>query len=409
MLYELILNLLFILVGIFVHHIWAEKTGHYQSKMIICVVFSITIGLCIIFHFHESFLHDLKFIPFIIGGLYGGIFVAAILFSFIVLFTIFIYGFTGSIGAIMIIFAILGLACGLISKKFIDSKLSEKLTIMTCIAFIFTVIMFLWRQNEETSIVHTLLYLNFPALSMFVIGYIMESIRGTILLRQQIAKSEKSEIVSQLAASVSHEVRNPLTVTRGFLQLVLEDDELTQEKRKSYIKLAIDELDTASNIINDYLTFAKPAPTNWELLDIEVQLNQIEDIILTYANMNSVSLDTEFASCIIQGNKQQFHQCLLNITKNCIEAMPNGGVLSIYTSIFQHHVLIQISDTGVGMTEEQINRIGEPYFSTKEKGTGLGMMVVFSIVKAMKGTISIQSKVGYGTKISLRFPIAIPK
>ncbi|WP_226666427.1 sensor histidine kinase [Metabacillus litoralis] len=409
MLYDLILNLLFILVGIFAQHLWADKTGDYQSKVILTVVSSITISLCIQFRIYESFLPDLAFIPYIIGGLYGGLFVAAILFIFMMLASIFLYGLTTSIFSFVLIFALLGFVCGLLSKKFLKSKMSEKLLLMTCIAYCYTVAMFLLKQGDEINLLNTLLFLNIPAIAMLIIGYIMESIRGTIVLRQQIFKSEKSEIVSQLAASVSHEVRNPLTVTRGFLQLVLEDENLPPEKRSSYIKLAIEELDTASNIINDYLTFAKPAPTNWELLDIKVHLQQIEDIILTYANMNSVKLDTEFATCVIQGNKQQFHQCFLNITKNCIEAMPQGGLLTIYTSIFQKHVLIEISDTGIGMTEEQINRIGEPYFSTKEKGTGLGMMVVFGIVKAMKGTISIQSKVGTGTKISIRFPIAIPQ
>ncbi|UPG63987.1 sensor histidine kinase [Metabacillus endolithicus] len=278
------------------------------------------------------------------------------------------------------------------SPTFLNSNLSKKLETMVYVTIVFTIFLFVFTNKEEIITIHTIMMLFSPTVAIFVVGYIFESIRETISLRQKIIKTEKSEVVSQLAASVSHEVRNPLTVTRGFLQLVLESDTIEKEKRDEYIKLAIDELDTASNIINDYLTFAKPAPAYWELLDIGIHLKHIEDIISSYANMNSVGIESDLVTCVIQGNKQQFQQCFLNITKNCIEAMPDGGTLNIYTSILNKHVLIEISDTGIGMSQEQINRIGEPYFSTKEKGTGLGMMVVFSIIKGMKGSISIESK-----------------
>ncbi|WP_273126745.1 ATP-binding protein [Metabacillus sp. HB246100] len=409
MLYELLLNLLFILVGIFLQHLWAEKTGNDHSKIVITVVTAVTIILCILLQLDQSFIQDLKFIPFIIGSLYGGIFVSILLFFIMLLVYLFVYGLTSTIVPLFLIFGSVGLACGLLSSRFYKWTMTKKIQAMVAFACLVPLFMFFFMNNHQIDSYHTLFLLITPVIAMIIVGYIMEAMRETVSLRQQIIKAEKSEVVSQLAASVSHEVRNPLTVTKGFLQLVLESEDLPLEKRKEYIRLALEELDTASNIINDYLTFAKPAPAYWELLDIGIHLKHIEDIISTYAHMNSVRIESELVSCVIQGNKQQFHQCFLNITKNCIEAMPDGGVLTIYTSIFQKHVLIQISDTGIGMTKEQLNRIGEPYFSTKEKGTGLGMMVVYSIIKAMKGTITIQSNLGQGTTFTIRIPIAVPR
>lgn len=409
MLNEFLLNLLFILVGIFLQHLWSEKTGHHQNKIVIGIASAITITLCIPFPLESSFVEDLKLIPYIIGGLYGGIVTSTILFIIIVVVFTFFYGVTDTYITFLIMYGVLGLVCGFMSPTFLNSNISKKLETMVYVTIVFTIFLFVFTNREEIITIHTIMMLFSPTIAIFVVGYIFESIRETISLRQKIIKTEKSEVVSQLAASVSHEVRNPLTVTRGFLQLVLESDTIEKEKRDEYIKLAIDELDTASNIINDYLTFAKPAPAYWELLDIGIHLKHIEDIISSYANMNSVVIESDLVTCVIQGNKQQFQQCFLNITKNCIEAMPDGGTLNIYTSILNKHVLIEISDTGIGMSQEQINRIGEPYFSTKEKGTGLGMMVVFSIIKGMKGSISIESKQGVGTKFTIKFPIAVPR
>ncbi|UII54202.1 HAMP domain-containing histidine kinase [Cytobacillus spongiae] len=408
MLNEILLNILFILVGVFFHHFWSEKTGVYFNKMVISIVFATTIALCVPFSFEGAFLSDLKMVPYIIGSFYGGILVSLFLFSVMVAFYLLFYGITEFYPLFIGVYGSLGMICGLLSTKFQNSNQSKKLSMMTTISFFWTVLLFLLCENEiGKNNTHILLFT--PALATFVTGYIMDAISEITILRQQVIKSEKSEVVSQLAASVSHEVRNPLTVTRGFLQLVLESEQLPVEKRNEYMRLAIEELDTASNIINDYLTYAKPAPAYWELMDIGKQLNRIEDIIYSYAQMSSVEIRTELVSCIIQGNKQQFQQCFLNITKNCIEAMPGGGILTIYTSIFDKHVLVEISDTGIGMTKEQMNRLGEPYFSTKEKGTGLGMMVVLSIVKGMKGSFSTESELGKGTKFSITFPIAVPK
>ncbi|HWO77725.1 MAG TPA: ATP-binding protein [Bacillus sp. (in: firmicutes)] len=219
-------------------------------------------------------------------------------------------------------------------------------------------------------------------------------------------KSEKLEIVSHLAASISHEVRNPLTVAKGFMQMFYED--LTEDSKKQLWGIAIQELDRAAEIINDYLMFAKPAIENKEIINIRHELQHAVNIVTPLANMNTVQIHLPLRNdedSFILGDRQKLQQCLINVLKNGIEAMPNGGELQIL--LHQHHsdLQIDIHDSGKGMTQEQINRLGEPYFTTKEKGTGLGMMVSFSIVKGMNGSINVTSEPQKGTCFSIKLPL----
>jgi two-component system, sporulation sensor kinase B len=409
----LLLNVLLILVGLFIQHIWTEKKQiSYHDKTINAVVYSLLIVLSISFsiqHFSD-FIGDFTHIPLIIGSFYGGVVVSVILFLVLTTYHILVNGIMPCcFPTVIMLYGVLTLFVSLILSKYIGNKSYQiKTRTLSFVAFTFSTLYLFVIQATHQNIVSLDLVLSFivvPSCLIFIVIYIVEFLKNNIKLRKQIIKSEKAEVVSQLAASVSHEVRNPLTVTRGFLQLVMESDDNSLETNRQFLKMAIEELDAASSIINDYLTFAKPSPEKWERMDIDIQIRRIVDIITSYANMNSVEIKMDLVSCMIQGNKQQFHQCLLNIIKNSIEAMPEGGVLIIANTIEKRDVIINISDTGVGMTQEQLERIGEPYFSTKEKGTGLGMMVATSIIKSMRGTISIQSKGGEGTIISIQLPI----
>jgi two-component system sporulation sensor kinase B len=217
---------------------------------------------------------------------------------------------------------------------------------------------------------------------------------------------EKVEVVSHLAASISHEVRNPLTTTRGFLQL-LGESKAIPEVEKGYLTVAMQELDQAEAIIRNYLTFAKPAPEEIESLNIKMEMERALNIIVPLANMNTLEISSQIEGCDIKGNSGLFQQVLVNLMKNGIEAMPDGGTLSILGIVEKSLAKVIITDNGVGMNELQKTRLGEPYFSTKEmKGTGLGMMVVFRIVESMSGTVSVKSEIGKGTQITLAFPLS---
>ena len=257
--------------------------------------------------------------------------------------------------------------------------------------------------NTPLFLIITLISLLFTLISLLVISYMRnEDIKSSILQLKMI-KSEKMEVVSHLAASISHEVRNPLTVVKGFLQLLKKDD--LQPKQRDYIELSIEEINRANDIIGNYLTFAKPAPENIRILNINEELKKAISIIKPMANMYSVEMEANINNYKIQGESHLLQQCLLNIIKNSIEAMPHGGRIYIETKCEKNHLILKIVDNGKGMSKEQLSRLGEPYFTTKDEGTGLGMMTAIRIIESLKGKIEVTSYIDKGTTLKLYFPI----
>ncbi|WP_308128878.1 HAMP domain-containing sensor histidine kinase [Bacillus sp. sid0103] len=248
-------------------------------------------------------------------------------------------------------------------------------------------------------------FLFIPPLGISIISYGIEFVKRNNEMQQQLIKAEKLKAVEQMGAAISHEIRNPLTAASGFVQL-LQDDYLSRHKRKEYLSIVKEELISAERVIQDYLTFAKPSLEELEELNVKSELRQIINILQPLANQNSVEILTDFSVIgFIKGDGQKFRQCFVNVMKNAIEAMPNGGYLTIITEFSQNYVTISVKDTGIGMTEEHLERLGEPFYSTKGKnGTGLGMMVVYSIARAMEGAVWAESEVGVGTTFHFKFP-----
>ncbi|WP_164545685.1 ATP-binding protein [Paenibacillus albus] len=220
-------------------------------------------------------------------------------------------------------------------------------------------------------------------------------------------RMEHLSTVSQLAASISHEVRNPLSVTRGFLQL-LNTPGLTPEKKRDYIKISLEELDRAASIITDYLSFAKPIFDETVQFPLYDELEYIAKIMIPYATIQDIRfhLQNSDDAIYILGSSKKFRQALINLIKNGIEAMPRGGELQLtYAGSANGIAQIVIADTGTGMDAEMLNRVGKPFFTTKEKGTGLGMMVAYSLIQGMNGEIEVSSTAGVGTSFSIYMPV----
>ena len=226
------------------------------------------------------------------------------------------------------------------------------------------------------------------------------------LFNNELQRSEKVQIISELAASVAHEVRNPLQVTRGFLQLLSEK---SSGDEKEYMSMALSELDRASNIITDFLTFAKPEFEQISNLNLHNEFKHIESILqpLCHLNNGKMILDVEEAIWI-KGNSSKFKQALINIIKNSIEAFHEDGMIHISAHAKEDKVLIHINDNGEGMNPDVLTRLGEPYFSQKNKGTGLGLMVTFRIIEVMEGEVVFRSKKGAGTEVIITLPVAAP-
>ncbi|WP_018751016.1 sensor histidine kinase [Paenibacillus sanguinis] len=224
------------------------------------------------------------------------------------------------------------------------------------------------------------------------------------LFNNELQRSEKMEIISELAASVAHEVRNPLQVTRGFLQLLVEKQ---QSSDKVFLNMALEELDRASAIITDFLTFAKPEGGKVTELNILAEFVHIEGILIPLANLQGGKITVQIPNNLyVRGNSSKFKQAFINIIKNSIEALNGEGEIQIWSYEEDGNVVIHIKDDGEGMDEEVLARLGEPYFSNKTKGTGLGLMVTFRIIEVMNGEICFTSKKGTGTEAVIRFPTA---
>ncbi|HZG74685.1 MAG TPA: ATP-binding protein [Paenibacillus sp.] len=218
----------------------------------------------------------------------------------------------------------------------------------------------------------------------------------------QLQKTERMRIVSDLAASIAHEIRNPLQVTRGFLQLLVRT---ANEGNRGHYTMAIGELDRASGIISDFLTFAKPEQDTIAPMDVKQLLCNIETIVGPLVVLHGGMLHVRAADgLVVLGNASKFKQAIINMMKNSIESFEGAGSIEVETYAEGDTVVVRIADNGQGMDTEQIAKLGEPYFSTKTKGTGLGLMVTFRIVEVMNGTLEFRSRKGEGTEAILRFP-----
>ncbi|MEH7179670.1 ATP-binding protein [Neobacillus vireti] len=406
---HLFLNLSILIILLLFLLIWLDRSSNISlSKTVIIFISILMLWICI--HFAYSPVpyarYDLRIIPIVIGGLYFGIGLILIAAMFII--RIF-YGFDAGLIETIILYIPLSIAFFRLSPWFWKQPSDRRITISIFLGIILGILtvggMEFINQTGSNWYDVWLAYLTIPPLGIGLIAYSIEYIKKSVELKLQLIKVEKLKAVEQMGAAISHEIRNPLTAANGFVQL-LNDDYLPRHKRREYLSIVKDELNSAERVIQDYLTFAKPSLVSIEELNVKNELKQIINILTPMANQNSVEIITDFSVIgFIKGDRQRFRQCFINILKNALEAMPTGGHLYIETFFSKDYVTICVRDTGMGMTSEQLERLGEPYYSTKGKnGTGLGMMVVYSIVRAMNGFIKVESELGAGTTFRVKFP-----
>ncbi|GMK41422.1 hypothetical protein PCCS19_44780 [Paenibacillus sp. CCS19] len=229
---------------------------------------------------------------------------------------------------------------------------------------------------------------------------ITERIQSEELIR----RSEKLSLVGELAAGIAHEIRNPLTSLRGFMQLYMKEDLNGSKKLRNDVMLS--EIDRINEIVSELLVLAKPSNEVSALRDMVQTLNQVTRLFEGQANLYNVQIIKEFdANLPFIQCQISINQVFINIVKNAIESMPNGGELIVQAKQMKNHLYIRIQDTGYGIPQEEMAKIGNPFFTTKETGTGLGLMVSMRIIQNHKGTMRIDSEVGKGTMVEIILPI----
>jgi two-component system, sporulation sensor kinase B len=383
----------------------SRKTTLSKSTLIILLV--VLIWTCIQFSYNpvSSARFDLRIIPYVVGSLYLGI---GPLLSVIIIILRGFFGIDTGFYLTIILYVPLAIILWKLNPWFLKQYPNRRILIAVTLGMILGLVTVSGMEvikTEDFWFDAWFAYLVIPPLGIGIISYSIEFIRRNIEMKHQLIKAEKLQAVEQMGAAISHEIRNPLTAAIGFVQL-MQDGFLPRKQQIEYLAIVKEELKAAERVIQDYLTFAKPSLVTIEELNVKKELHHVINILQPIANQNSVEIITDFSVIgYIQGDRQKFRQAFINVLKNAVESMPSGGHLTIGSELRQNHLFIQVTDTGVGMAKEQLDRLGEPYYSTKgSKGTGLGMMVVYSIVRAMNGTIKVESTVGVGTTFHFKFP-----
>jgi two-component system, sporulation sensor kinase B len=297
-----------------------------------------------------------------------------------------------------------------IAILFFDKKLFYFSLLLNSVSIMFTFSFAMLIDQGHPYIKQDLIgnVLNFIG-SQVIIYFIFYLTQGRIkkqqLYYEQIQQSERLKTTGQLAAAVAHEIRNPLTVVKGFLQLYQKDVEFSDDVKGNFT-LMIDELNIAEQVITQFLSIAKPNnETEIETVNLKVVLQSVTDLLHSYGLLHDNKIElVRVEDCNIAANNIEIKQLLINIIKNAIEASKIGDPVFVSAGRNKDCTEIKVVDYGQGMSEEEIKSLGTPFYSLKSKGTGLGLMVCYNIAAKYKGTIDFRSTKGEGTTVMIRFP-----
>ncbi|MDR4508506.1 MAG: ATP-binding protein [Candidatus Brocadiaceae bacterium] len=222
--------------------------------------------------------------------------------------------------------------------------------------------------------------------------------------------SERLAFVGTLAGGLAHEIKNPLSTLNINLQLLKEDvQSITGEKSKNIyrkIQTLQKEVQRLEEILNDFLRFARSQKLTLKDLNVNIIIDEVLDFVAPKMKQKNISIlksyDTRLPLCRVDADLMK--QMLLNIIINAEQAMVRGGELMIRTSGNKKSVQIDVTDTGIGISKDSIDKIFQVYYSTKKTGTGLGLPTAKRIIEEHKGSIAVQSEIGKGTNFSLKLP-----
>ncbi len=260
-------------------------------------------------------------------------------------------------------------------------------------------------------------------LQLNIFPYRMDSdVEGIIVLMKDITQQKKQQMdafqseklgaLSTLAAGVAHEIGNPLNSVGIHMQLMEKDirkikNRKSKEKLMGYVQSAKTEISRLDKMIRTFLTAVRPASLDIAKHNINHILENVLDFLYYEISEKNIAIEKEYSPKVplIPLDEAQIRQAFFNIIKNGVEAMPNGGQLKITSAVKKEEVVVTFADTGAGISEEDISRIFDPYFTTKQKGSGLGLMIVYKVISDHGGRIEVESNKGSGTKIKVFLPI----
>jgi len=222
-------------------------------------------------------------------------------------------------------------------------------------------------------------------------------------------QADKLSSIGLLAAGVAHEVNTPLAVISTYAQMLAKQVTGDEHKSKLLERIAKQTF-RASEIVNSLLNFSRTSAAEFDDVDLNRVVSDTVSLVGHQLEKARVRVNVHLTSDLgrIKGNAGKLQQVFLNLVLNARDAMEGGGTLTVATSCENDMVCVEVSDTGQGISHEHLQRIYDPFFTTKasRKGTGLGLSVSYGIVKEHSGTIQVQSELGAGTQFRLEFPLA---
>jgi len=376
-----------------------------RSKFLFIVLITLILTMSNPVEYHEGFIYDFRVIPIAIAFLYGGIYPG--LLTIIVMLSYRYVSGGGGFYVTLFNYIIATILLILIQRKFDSLQMKTKLLLISgfywAIACTRGITLVMMDQTDQLPFMLAFSILTFVALVIMV--FMIENINKQFALKEELERTERLNVVSQLAASIAHEVRNPMTSIKGFMQLLKEDSNLNPNQ-KYYIQISLDELDRTEAIINEYLSLARPVGHQNEPVNLSNEIKSTIDLFTSFTNVHNIEIQSFIEdSLYTQGKRGEIKQVLLNIIKNGVEAMGSKGILTIRAYNTKSIHVIEVIDNGVGMTQQQVKRIGTPFYSTKDKGTGVGLSISYNIIRNMKGSIEVESELNRGTIFTIKLPV----
>lgn len=409
---QLMLQIFFVLIPFVLYNIYYRDSIRNYSRKFILITCALSLFLSMTFpsSIESGIIFDVRQVIIYFGIFFGGFQVGLILFVEFIIYRLFIGGQGAWVAvAIMLVAFPLFFLLSRIHKKTKRYFILITLLVGIILSVIPTfMLFFFFKEFMLKHLTYTILIL--PILNSIgtwlLISLFNKSISDKAIYKAFI-NLEKVHTMSQVAASIAHEVRNPLTTVLGFLKLIKKNS-LSKEKIDQYIDISIDELLRTEKIISDYLSISKPLTSLQEQIVLNDLLQNTVEIMIPYASMNNVELEIEKTDLsIIIANPEEMKQMLVNFLKNAIEACTDAsmGRVFIHLTKQKDQIELTISDNGIGMTEEQIEKLGTIYFSTKSSGTGLGLTYSYQVIRSLNGSVSVRSELNCGTVFTIKLPI----
>jgi len=225
-------------------------------------------------------------------------------------------------------------------------------------------------------------------------------------IEEQLRRADRLSALGELSAGMAHEIRNPLASIRGTAE-ILRDGIDPSDRRYEFAGILVKEVDRLNRVVQDFLDFARPAPTDKKTVDTVSILEDVLALTRQQAIKKNVEMRLEARPIpLLAGNGEQLKQAFLNLVLNALQSMPEGGGLTVATLAENGEIRISFRDTGSGIAAENLDRIFNPFFTTRTEGTGLGLAITHRIVQGHGGRIDVESRPGEGTIFTLTFPCA---